>query len=52
MAVVIVVLIAALTASVMMNIYLRNELLDERNRSYESAMWIDPISWETTKGDE
>ena len=49
---VIIILLAALAASVMANIYLHNELLDERNRSYESAMWIDPISWETTKGEE
>lgn len=46
---VVIILIAALVASVMVNVYLHNEILDERNRSYEDAMWIDPISWEETK---
>lgn len=43
MAIVIVVLIAALAASVMMNIYLRNEILDERRRTFEATEWIDPV---------
>lgn len=49
---VIITLLAALAASLMVNVYLRNEILDERRRTFEAEEWIDPISWETTKGEE
>ena len=39
---VIIILLAALAASVMVNVYLRNEILDERRRTYEASEWIDP----------
>lgn len=40
---VIIILLAALAASVMVNVYLRNEILDERRRTYEASEWIDPV---------
>ena len=43
---VIIILLAALAASVMVNVYLRNEILDERRRTYEASEWIDPIAVE------
>jgi hypothetical protein len=30
----------------MVNVYLRNEILDERRRTFEATEWIDPISVE------
>ena len=46
MATVITLLLIALAASVMVNVYLRNEILDERRRTFEATEWIDPISVE------
>ena len=46
---VIIILLAALAASVMVNVYLRNEILDERRRTFEAEEWIDPIGWEETE---
>lgn len=43
---VIIILLAALAASLMFNVYLRNEILDERRRTFEATEWIDPISVE------
>ena len=43
---VIIILLAALAASLMVNVYLRNEILDERRRTYEASEWIDPIAVE------
>ena len=40
---VIIILLAALAASLMVNVYLRNEILDERRRTYEASEWIDPV---------
>lgn len=40
---VIITLLAALAASVMVNVYLRNEILDERRRTFEASEWIDPV---------
>ena len=40
---VIIILLAALAASVMVNVYLRNEILDERRRTFEATEWIDPV---------
>lgn len=40
---VIIILLAALAASLMVNVYLRNEILDERRRTFEATEWIDPI---------
>lgn len=40
---VVIILLAALAASVMANIYLRNEILDERRRTFEATEWIDPV---------
>ena len=40
---VIIILLAALAASLMVNVYLRNEILDERRRTFEASEWIDPI---------
>ena len=40
---VVIILLAALAASVMANVYLRNEILDERRRTFEAAEWIDPV---------
>lgn len=39
----IIILLAALAASLMVNVYLRNEILDERRRTYEASEWIDPV---------
>ena len=49
---VVIILLAALAASLMVNVYLHNENLDERRRTFEAKEWIDPISLETTKGEE
>lgn len=46
MATVITLLLIALAASVMVNVYLHNEILDERRRTFEATEWIDPISVE------
>lgn len=43
---VIIILLAALAASVMVNVYLRNEILNERRRTFEAEEWIDPIAVE------
>ena len=43
---VVIILLAALAASLMVNVYLRNEILDERRRTFEATEWIDPISVE------
>ena len=43
---VVIILLAALAASLMVNVYLRNEILDERRRTFEATEWIDPISAE------
>ena len=43
MATVITLLLIALAASVMVNVYLRNEILDERRRTFEATEWIDPV---------
>lgn len=43
---VIIILLAALAASFMVNVYLRNEILDERRRTFEASEWIDPIAVE------
>lgn len=43
---VIIILLAALAASLMVNVYLRNEILDERRRTFEATEWIDPIAVE------
>ena len=40
---VIIILLAALAASLMVNVYLRNEILDERRRTFEASEWSDPI---------
>ena len=40
---VVIILLAALAASFMVNIYLRNEILDERRRTFEATEWIDPV---------
>ncbi len=40
---VIIILLAALAASLMVNVYLHNEILDERRRTFEASEWIDPI---------
>ena len=40
---VIIILLAALAASLMFNVYLRNEILDERRRTFEATEWIDPV---------
>lgn len=40
---VIIILLAALAASLMVNVYLHNEILDERRRTFEAEEWIDPI---------
>lgn len=40
---VIIILLAALAASLMFNVYQHNELLDERRRTFEATEWIDPI---------
>ena len=44
---VIIILLAALAASLMVNVYLRNEILDERRRTFEATEWIDPIAVES-----
>lgn len=49
---VVIILLAALAASVMVNIYLRNEILDERRRTFEATEWIDPIAVEETGKEE
>lgn len=46
MAYVVVILLAALAVSVMVNVYLRNEILDERRRTFEASEWIDPVEME------
>lgn len=43
---VVIILLAALAASVMVNVYLHNEILDERRRTFEATEWIDPIAVE------
>lgn len=43
---IIIILLAALAASLMVNVYLRNEILDERRRTFEATEWIDPIAVE------
>ena len=43
---VVIILLAALAASIMVNVYLRNEILDERRRTFEAEEWIDPIAVE------
>lgn len=43
MATVITLLLIALAASVMVNVYLHNEILDERRRTFEAEEWIDPV---------
>ena len=40
---VIIILLAALAASLMANVYLHNEILDERRRTFEASEWIDPV---------
>lgn len=40
---VIIILLAALAASVMVNVYLHNELLVARYRAYCAEEWIDPV---------
>ena len=45
---VIIVLFAARAASLMVNVYLHNEILDERRRTFEASEWIDPIALEET----
>ena len=45
---VIIILLAALAASLMVNVYLRNEILDERRRTFEATEWIDPVVLEET----
>ena len=45
---VVIILIAALAASLMVNVYLRNEILDERRRTFEATEWIDPVVLEET----
>ena len=42
----IIILLAALAASLMVNVYLKNEILDERRRTFEAEEWIDPIAVE------
>ena len=46
MAILITLLLIALAASVMVNVYLHNEILDERRRTFEAEEWIDPIEVE------
>lgn len=46
MIVLIIVLSLFLIASVLMNVYQHNELLDARHRAYNAEAWIDPISIE------
>ena len=43
---VIIILLAALAASLMVNVYLRNEIRDVRRRTYEASEWIDPVALE------
>ena len=40
---VVIILLAALAASLMVNVYLHNEILDERRRTFEAEEWIDPV---------
>lgn len=49
MAVIITILCLGLIGSVLCNVFLHNELLDERNKRFEAEAWIDPIEWEATK---
>lgn len=51
MATVITLLLIALAASVMVNVYLHNEILDERRRTFEATEWIDPIAVEEIDAD-
>ena len=48
---VVIILLAALAASLMVNVYLRNEILDERRRTFEATEWIDPIAVEEIDAD-
>ena len=40
---VVIILLAALAASLMVNGYLKNELLDARHRAYCAEEWMDPV---------
>ena len=48
---VVIILLAALAASVMVNVYLHNEILDERRRTFEATEWIDPVAVEEIDAD-
>ena len=48
---VIVIMAAALAASVMTNVYLKNELLDARHRAYCAEEWMDPVVVEELDAD-
>ena len=40
---VVIILLAALAASLMVNVYLHNEILDARHRAYCAEEWMDPV---------